>query len=419
MSHFGLICPATAGHLNPHLPLGQVLQHRGHQVTVFGVLDAESKARAAGLGFWAIAPNRYPIGSVAARAAQLGQLTGLAALRYSVRWGVKSISLFLQEAPAIFKQAQVDSLIIDQVYYAGRTVAEYLNLPFINFCASLPLNQEADIPPCNTNWNYQPSRWNRLRNQIAYGLLNRMANPIRQVIADYRQQWKLPPYTSLSPNQFFSQLAQISQLPAEFEFPRKHLPDCFHFTGPFHATSQREPIPFPWERLTGQPLIYASLGTLQNRVLHLFQIIAAACADFDAQLVMSLGGNNPESLPELPGTPLVVQYAPQLELLQQAALTITHAGPNTILESLTYGKPLVAIPIANDQPGAAARLARTGAGERVPLANLTVPRLRQAIAQVLENDSYKQQALRLQAAIQRSGGVYRAADIVEQAISAC
>jgi len=36
---------------------------------------------------------------------------------------------------------------------------------------------------------------------------------------------------------------------------------------------------------------------------------------------------------------------------------------------------------------------------------------------VLTEDSYKQNAVRLQEAIQRAGGVSRAADIIEQAIS--
>jgi MGT family glycosyltransferase len=138
----------------------------------------------------------------------------------------------------------------------------------------------------------------------------------------------------------------------------------------------------------------------------------------DAQLVISLGGSaSPESLPELPGSPLVVGYAPQLELLKKATLTITHAGMNTTLECLTNGVPMVAIPIANDQPGIAARIAWTGAGEVVPLSRLSVPRLRAAIQRVLTEDSYKNNASRLQDAIRRAGGVGRAADIIEQAIS--
>ncbi|MGA7216366.1 MAG: hypothetical protein WBX20_19355, partial [Terrimicrobiaceae bacterium] len=37
------------------------------------------------------------------------------------------------------------------------------------------------------------------------------------------------------------------------------------------------------------------------------------------------------------GSPIVVPFAPQLELLRRAALTITHAGLNTALESLNQG----------------------------------------------------------------------------------
>jgi MGT family glycosyltransferase len=191
-----------------------------------------------------------------------------------------------------------------------------------------------------------------------------------------------------------------------------------HFTGPWVNPASREPTAFPWERLTGQPLIYASLGTLQNRLLGTFQTIAAACEGLDAQLVIALGGGGPPaSLAHLPGSPLVVGFAPQLELLRRATLTITHAGMNTTLESLAQGVPLVALPITNDQPAVAARIAWTGTGEVVPWERLSVDRLRRAIAQVLTQESYRHQACLQQAAIQRAGGVKTAADVVERAIA--
>lgn len=89
--------------------------------------------------------------------------------------------------------------------------------------------------------------------------------PLRDVVAEYRQQWKLPLFTDY--NDAFSKLATVSQQPAEFEFPRVALPQSFHFTGPYLAPASREPAWFPYEKLTGQPLIYASMGTLQNRVV--------------------------------------------------------------------------------------------------------------------------------------------------------
>jgi MGT family glycosyltransferase len=213
-------------------------------------------------------------------------------------------------------------------------------------------------------------------------------------------------------------LAQISQAPAEFEFPRQELPPWFHFTGTYHTAASRIPVPFPHEQLNGKPLIYASMGTLQNRLQWVFETIASACEGLDAQLVVSLGGSaKPESLPRLAGNPLVVEYAPQLELLKKAALMITHAGMNTTMECVQQGVPMIAIPVTHDQPGVAARIAWTGAGQMVPLRRLKVSRLRNAIKQVLSQDSYKEQVLRLQKATHQAGGVRRAADIIEQAIS--
>jgi zeaxanthin glucosyltransferase len=416
MTHFGLLCPAASGHLNPMTTLGYELQQRGHRVTLVGILDAQAKALAAGLEFQPIGEADFPAGSTAEHFAKLGQLSGPAAFRYTVFFFKQATSMLLQEAPAALQRAGVEALIIDQASFGGSTVAELLDLPFITVCCALLLNQDPDVPPFNTSWSYHPKWWTRLRNRAGNELVARIAYPITQVIASSRQQRNLPPLTD--PNDSFSPLAQLSQQPAEFEFPRQTLPACFHFTGPYANQASREPVAFPFDQLTGQPLIYASLGTIQNRLLGTFHTIAEACLGLDAQLVIALGGGSTsESLPPLPGSPLVVSLAPQLALLQRTALTITHAGLNTTLESLSHGVPMVAIPIANDQPGVAARIAWTGCGEVVPLKRLTTSRLRRAIEQVLNKDSYRQCALRQQEAIRRAGGVKQAVAIIEQAVS--
>jgi MGT family glycosyltransferase len=371
---------------------------------------------AAGLEFLTVGKAEFPVGATAQSFAQLGKLRGIAALAYTINWLKQSADVVLRDAPASLKAAGVEALLVNQGSVEGGTVADYLNIPFVTVCSAVVLNREPGVPPFNTVWKYSPAWWARLRNQMGYQLLNRVGLPIREVIFKYRQRWNLPNYTH--PNDAYSQLAQLSQAPAEFEFPREQLPQWFHFTGSYHSSASREPVPFPNEKLTGKPLIYASMGTLQNRLTGVFQTIASACEGLDAQLVISLGGSaSPESLTELPGNPLVVKYAPQLELLQKATLMITHAGMNTTMECLKNGVPMVAIPVTNDQPGVAARIAWTGVGEFIPLSRLNVSRLRTAIKRVLTEDSYKQNALRLQQAIQKAGGVSRAADIIEQAIS--
>ena len=166
-------------------------------------------------------------------------------------------------------------------------MADYLGLPFVTVCNALPLNEEADVPPIFTHWDVAGGPLGRLRNRAAGALGGAPSLQVAAVLWTYRRQWKLASQWSI--NQTFSSLAQISQLPAVFDFPRRALPPHFHHTGPFRRASSH-PIPFPYERLDGRPLILSSLGTLQNRRLPLFQAIAGACADLDVQLVLSLGG---------------------------------------------------------------------------------------------------------------------------------
>jgi len=94
--------------------------------------------------------------------------------------------------------------------------------------------------PFFTPWNYQHTWW-RIRNQVAYYLLDRNSQPIQQVLNHYRRQWKLPVYNSFSVS--CSRLAQISQQPADFDFPCTSLPECFHYTGPLRNL---EPLSVPF-----------------------------------------------------------------------------------------------------------------------------------------------------------------------------
>ena len=142
--------------------------------------------------------------------------------------------------------------------------------------------------------------------------------------------------------------------------------------------------------------------------LEIFRKIAEACAALNVQLVLSLGGGlEPERLGALSGDPLVVNFAPQLELVKRASVVITHAGLNTVLESLAEGVPLVCIPLGNDQPGVASRVKTHGAGVVIPPRRASVARLRSAVRTVLENDSYRLAARNFRLQCPRSTGSSR------------
>src|SRR5262249_15669988 len=207
------------------------------------------------------------------------------------------------------------------------------------------------------------------------------------------------------------------QTPKEFDFPGIPWPPQFHYAGPFHDEEGRATVPFPWERVTNKPLIYASLGTLVNGIDDVYKHILKAAGPLeDIQVVLSTGNKiSPGRLGPIPSNTIVVRSAPQIELLKRASLCITHAGLNTVLESLAQGVPMVAIPIGYDQPGTAARIAYHGVGEFIELEHLSVERGRRLIEQVLENPQYREKARKFQAAIARTRGLDLAAELIERA----
>ena len=413
--HIGLACPELSGHLNPMTTLGRELVRRGHRVTVVARPDAESKALSAGLGFAAVGKNEFPRGAIAAQAAMLGGMTAGKALRYTIGMMRSAAEVTLRDLPAVCREIGIEGLLVDQVNPAAGTVAEIEGLPFVKVANALALNRDPACPPAVLPWRYHPGLLARMRNGAGNWFLYRVTAPIRDAINEERIRHGLAPRIDEETPAF---LAEIAQQPAFFDFPRARPEPLLHFTAPWHASAGGSEVPFPWERLDGRPLVYASLGTLQNRLSGMFATIAEAVATLDVQLVISLGAADQDAAAvaaRCPGNPIVVPIAPQLRLLEKAALVITHAGLNTALESLARGVPLVAIPITNDQPGVARRLEWLGLAEVVLPGQLTATRLRQAAGRVLRDPDYRRRARERAAEIARIDGVGMAAGIVEQA----
>jgi zeaxanthin glucosyltransferase len=133
--------------------------------------------------------------------------------------------------------------------------------------------------------------------------------------------------------------------------------------------------------------------------------------------VLSVGAQvDLEQIGPIPGNAIVVKRAPQLELLKQASVCITHAGLNTVLESLAQGVPQVAIPIAFDQPGVAARIAHKQTGVVTVLDKLTTDHLSTLVGEVLNDSTYRNNARKLQKAIAEADGLSVAADLLEESL---
>jgi MGT family glycosyltransferase len=403
------------GHLNSMILLSQHLKDRGHKVTFIEKPKIESRVRQAGLDFYPIGVALSPSKEKAARVNRPGVCSQLSTLRFNLKRVTQDLEMYLQETTIAVKQTKVDALLVNEIALAGPTVAEIARLPYFIISTSVPHNFGWNNLSWLSGYKYSESWFSLVDAAFLENSALRARGPIRRAIDAHRLQAGLEPLRHAK--QSFPELAHITQLPECLDLPRSRLPGTFHYTGPFVNRATRPQVDFPWSRLDGRPIIYASLGTTRNLQPFVFRLVSEACEDLDLQLVISLGGRfRPEMFSDLPGNPLVTKYAPQLELLRLATIVITHAGPNTVFETLIEGKPIVAIPLAYDQPAVAARLSRLGIAEVLPVMRLSARKIHRAVIKVLNDPSYRDAAVKMQAKLHSLNGLQRAADVIEGAL---
>lgn len=412
MARLGVFCFPGTGHTNPITALAQALEERGHHVVIFGIADVEERVRAAGIEFCRIGESDYPAGTLRNLDNRLGELRGLKSFKFTVERVKNTALMVLRDGPDAVRRADLDALLVDEADMGG-TVAEHVGLPFISIAVFPPLIQDNRVPAFCFPWAAQSSIFSRVRNELGFRLLSAIAKPIFLAVNRQRKAWGLRELRRST--DALSRIAQITQMPHALEFENAPHPPLLHYTGPFVNHAQRPPIDFAWDELKARPLVYASLGTLQNGSESLFKTIAAGCARLNVQLVLSLGGGlDPNDFQNLPGDPMVVRFAPQLDLIKRSSAVITHAGLNTVLESLSEGVPMVAIPQGNDQPGVAARLAARGAGIVLSRRTLTADKIEAAVTAVLHEDRYRRAAAGIQHELRQIDGPALAARIIEE-----
>jgi len=411
------VVPNAPGHLNPMTTLARRLQSRNHDVVVMSSRGAAPLVRAADLSFVPCGDEELPAERLNELLGQLSKLQGQEAADFTMRVAAVVAEAMLKSLLKILPETEVDGVILDAVLFYVELAPMRLAIPYIHVSNALHFDYSGHTPLCMYDWPHEttPTALARNREGVAkFAKILAQANGGIRAYAEtigLKVDWE-------DPNATVSKLAWLTQTPREFDFESSHWPPQFHYTGPFHDGNGRAEVEFPWERLTGEPLVYASMGTVQNGLVDVFRTISAAVARHKSlQLVLSIGDQlQPNEIGPVPGNAIIVKRAPQLELLKHASVCITHAGLNTVLEALSQGVPQVAIPVTNDQPGVAARIADKKTGVVTSLDNLTAPHLSTLLDEVLNDSTYRNNARQIQKAVAETNGLSRAADLIEQSL---
>lgn len=163
----------------------------------------------------------------------------------------------------------------------------------------------------------------------------------------------------------------------------------------------------------GKPLLYSSLGTTFNNWPEYYPILFDAVRDLDINVFAALGEIKPESLKDIPANVEVGQMVPQLDILSQASVFITHAGMGGTGEAIYYGVPMIAIPQMDEQAITARQIEKTGLGVAFLDKNsITSESLKAAIVKLLEDNSYRNTAREFSEDMKGLGGATASADAV-------
>jgi len=399
----GFICCNFPGHINPMTALARHLQARNHDV-VFLYLPSAN-------GLPCVPDDTHD--NINANRPEMSKLDGDGAIEFYCGLAAKKTEAIFKSLPKMVEETGIEALIIDPIQFFVELAAIKLRIPYITVATALYLDYFGYTPPGIFDWPHETTPEALVRNQE--GIVKCARFTYNERIKAYAKEAGLK--TDLDhPSWVYSELAYITQIPKEFDFENPLLPPQFHHTSPFHDGKGRPEVDFPWDRLSGEPLIYASMGTILNGRADVFRTIVAGVAKHKGtQLVLSIGDQlDPKQIGPVPSNAIIVNQAPQLELLKRTSVCITHAGLNTVLESLAQGVPQVAIPITFEQPGVATRIAAKKTGVTLPFQKLTADRLSTLLSEVLNNAVYCQNACKFQDIISKRNGLSMAAEIVER-----
>ncbi|MEU0438612.1 MULTISPECIES: macrolide-inactivating glycosyltransferase [unclassified Streptomyces] len=171
-----------------------------------------------------------------------------------------------------------------------------------------------------------------------------------------------------------------------------------------------------WQRPSdAEKVVLVSLGSAFTKRPEFYRQCVRAFGDLPGwHLVLQIGKHvDPAELGEVPPGVEVRSWVPQLAVLRQADLFVTHAGAGGSQEGLATATPMIAVPQAADQFGNASVLEGLGVARQLATEDATAEALREAALALVEDQEVARRLKEIQAQMAEEGGTRRAADLIE------
>ncbi len=408
MSTISFCMQPRFGPMSAALNLAKTLRQWGHTVSFFGMSDCQPFVEPYGFEFVPAYDAWFPKGYIQRWDEKAPSMLRTQLNLRNLVMESKAHFKFLikgghREFQAVVDQVKPDLFVLDGSHRPTWALLAYkYGVKSVYIHTNMPLSAAPNSPPVFTSMipGQNGASPDRIRRVWRTYFIKRYVNHKLYALFGIGYDWMILnrklaricgyPVHRINTQTMISALLDFPELilyPQPFEFPditvknRYYVDPCIDF--------EREEGAFPWEQIdANKKLIYCSLGSIHHNQRFFQTVLEAVSKEPNWQLVLSVGARlNTEAFSTAPIGSIIVNNAPQLQLLQKADAMITHGGINSIKECIFFKVPMVVFPITFDQPGAAARVQYHGLGEVGDIKKVTAETLHGMLNNVLSEPS--------------------------------
>lgn len=373
MANILMINVPYAGHTNPTLPLAVELVKRGHSVAYINSPAFKDKIEATGAGF--IPYLDFP--------------EGLSEQQIKSRCFKAAFNTAMQLTD------KFDLLIYEMFFYPGKVIAEKLGIPCVR-----QFSQPA--------WNLETVRDASAVWRLSCKLIDMQVMGKRNAV-----EMEMDGKTLINAVLNDRPELNVVYVPKLFQPKSESFDERYVFVCPPMKAAMASHTKIPYDAMK-KPVIYISMGSIISSRIFCKRCIKAFGGK-DLSVILNTGKIDPKTLGPIPQNIFAYSYVPQLEVLQNTDLFITHCGMNSVNEAMGLGVPMLAMPVINDQIANAKRIAELGIGMRMRAFPTTAEKLYRNALQVLNHAEIKKNASCVK---EKIAGENKFSDIVDK-VEAC
>uniref|UniRef100_A0A8C6ULF9 UDP-glucuronosyltransferase n=1 Tax=Neogobius melanostomus TaxID=47308 RepID=A0A8C6ULF9_9GOBI len=307
------------------------------------------------------------------------------------------------------KERKYDLLFADPIYPGSELVADILGIPLVfSLRFSLVNNWERHCGQVPAPPSFVPGTMSKLTDKMDFSdrVWNFLFYALNDAVIDLNMWSTLDQYYTKikgTPTSACELMGKadiwLMRTYWDFNFPHPFLPN-FKYVGGIHCRDAK-PLTEDLEEFVQSSgdagIVVFSLGSMIDKLtIEKANMIASGLAQIPQKVIWRYSGEKPQTLG---ANTRVYNWIPQNDLLghYKTKAFITHGGTNGIYEAIYHGVPMVGLPMFADQPENMVHMKEKGAAVSLELNFITAEDLRDAVSMVINDKSYKVNAMRLSA----------------------